>query len=144
MTMAGMMKQVPAASTPRQPARAYPMWMAISVEFGPGIRLVAPTRSRKAWSVIQRRRRTTSSRIMAMCAAGPPNPKMPSRRKSAASSVRRPPAVRGSSVMAVVDFVLDAGGPRQGSPREGGDCPLLQGFSHPTGDLPPPSGEIHA
>ena len=46
ITMAGMMKQAPATSNPRQPARAYPMWIAISVELGPGMRLVAPTRSR--------------------------------------------------------------------------------------------------
>ncbi len=53
--------------------RRWPMWIASSVEFGPGIRLVAPSRSRNSSRVSQRRRRTTSSSIIAMCAAGPPN-----------------------------------------------------------------------
>ena len=35
------MKLTPAAMSPERPARLYPMWMAISVEFGPGIMLVA-------------------------------------------------------------------------------------------------------
>src|SRR5437868_2167050 len=39
--------------------------MAISVEFGPGIRFVAPSRSRNCCSVTQRRRRTSSSRMSA-------------------------------------------------------------------------------
>src|SRR5262245_66267319 len=60
--------------------------MAISVEFGPGIRFVAPRRSINCASLSQRRRRTTSSRIIAMCAAGPPTAIVPSLRKSAATS----------------------------------------------------------
>src|SRR3990172_1796009 len=64
--------------------------MAISVELGPGIRLVAPTRSRKCSRLIQRRLTTTSSSIMAMWAAGPPKAVKPRRRKSAASSFSPP------------------------------------------------------
>ena len=63
--------------------------MAISVELGPGIRLVAPNRSRKRWRVSQPRRATTSSSIMAMWAAGPPKPRIPSFRKTRANSLRR-------------------------------------------------------
>src|SRR5688500_16218027 len=62
------------------------MWIAISVEFGPGSRLVAPSRSRNSSRVIQRRLRTTSSSIIAMCAAGPPNAVVPNRRKRRARS----------------------------------------------------------
>src|SRR5262252_4783165 len=61
--------------------------MAISVEFGPGMRFVAPRRSTNCSSLSQRRRRTTSSRIIAMCAAGPPNAIVPSLRKSQATSL---------------------------------------------------------
>src|SRR5262245_12511385 len=60
--------------------------MAISVEFGPGIRFVAPRRSINCSSLSQRRRRTTSSRIIAMCAAGPPKAIVPSLRKSQTTS----------------------------------------------------------
>ena len=84
-----MMKQAPATSSPRQPARRWPRWMASSVEFGPGIRLVAPTRSRNSASSSQPRRRTTSSRIMAMWAAGPPKPTLPRTRKTLATSTHR-------------------------------------------------------
>src|SRR5215203_4315034 len=44
------MKQVPATSRPRQPARTLPMWIASSVELGPGIRFEAPIRSRNSCS----------------------------------------------------------------------------------------------
>src|SRR5262249_5483570 len=57
-----------------------------SVELGPGIRFVAPSRSRNSASVSHLRRATTSSFIRAMCAAGPPKAVNPSRRKSGASS----------------------------------------------------------
>ena len=80
------MKHTPATISPRQPARSFPTWIAISVEFGPGMRFVAPTRSRKRSRLSQPRRRTTSSSIMAMWAAGPPKPRVPSFRKSRASS----------------------------------------------------------
>src|SRR5882724_7126637 len=83
------MKHAPATSRPGNPARVCPMWIAISVEFGPGIRLVAPTRSMNFSCDSQPRRRTTSSSIMAMCAAGPPKPMVPSFRKSHASSFKR-------------------------------------------------------
>src|SRR5262245_49416978 len=59
--------------------------MAISVEFGPGIRFVAPSRSRNSSRESQRRRLTTSSSIIAMCAAGPPNEITPSLKKRSAS-----------------------------------------------------------
>ena len=62
------------------------MWIAISVEFGPGIKFVAPRRSRNLSSVSHLRRPTTSARIIAMCAAGPPKAVPPSRRNNAASS----------------------------------------------------------
>ena len=48
MSMAGTMKHTPPTISPRQPALRKPMWIAISVEFGPGIRFVAPTRSRNS------------------------------------------------------------------------------------------------
>lgn len=48
MSMAGTMKHTPAASNPRHPARLNPTWIAISVELGPGIRLVAPSKSRNS------------------------------------------------------------------------------------------------
>ena len=78
---AGRMKQIPAVSSPGQPPRRYPTWIAISVELGPGIRCVAPRRSRKLSRDSHLRRPTTSSSIMAMCAAGPPKPMVPSFRK---------------------------------------------------------------
>ena len=56
--------------------------MASSVEFGPGIRLVAPIRSTNRSSVTQPRAATSSSRIIAVCAAGPPNATRPSRRNT--------------------------------------------------------------
>src|SRR5262245_57321337 len=62
--------------------------MANSVEFGPGIRLAAPSKSRNSSRVIHLRRRTTSSSIIAICAAGPPNAVVPSLRKSSASEER--------------------------------------------------------
>ena len=40
---AGRMNAAPATIRPGQPARACPMWIASSVELGPGMRLVAPT-----------------------------------------------------------------------------------------------------
>jgi len=61
----------------------------IFVEMGPGMRFVAPRRSRKASRLIQRRRPTTSCSIMATCTAGPPNAVNPSFRKSPASSFSR-------------------------------------------------------
>jgi len=67
-------------------ALAKPRWMASSVEFGPGIRFVAPIRSTNLWSLIQPRRRTSSSRIIAVCAAGPPNAIVPSLRDTNATS----------------------------------------------------------
>src|SRR5712691_877538 len=86
MSTAGRMKQRPARRRPRQPPWRSPIWMAISVELGPGMRFVAPRRSRNSASVSHRRRVTTSSFIMAIWAAGPPNAVKPSRRKSRVSS----------------------------------------------------------
>lgn len=43
---------MPAAASPDRPARMYPTWMAISVEFGPGIRLVAPKRSKAKFTTM--------------------------------------------------------------------------------------------
>jgi hypothetical protein len=65
------------------------MCIVISVEFGPGIRLVAPTKSKKCWRLSQPRRVTTSSSIMPMCAAGPPNAVSPSRKNKTANSRSR-------------------------------------------------------
>ena len=79
------MKQTPATSSPRQPATRWPTWIAISVEFGPGIRFVAPSRSRNSSRVSQPRRRTNSSSMSAMWAAGPPKLVAPSRRKTPAT-----------------------------------------------------------
>src|SRR2546426_3882299 len=102
MRTAGRMKARPAATRPMPPARWRPMWIAISVEFGPGIRLVAPRRSRNSSLESQRRRRTTSSSIIAMCAAGPPNAVLPRRRNREATSFSAPgPAVTGSGETAV-------------------------------------------
>src|SRR6266508_154439 len=64
------------------------MWIAISVELGPGIKLVAPSKSRNSWSVNHLRRTTTSSCMIAICAAGPPKAVNPSLRKSPATSAR--------------------------------------------------------
>src|SRR5579872_3230076 len=97
MTADGRMKLEPATSNPGKPPRTRPTWIAISVEFGPGMRLVAPRKSRNCSRVSHLRRETTSSSIIAMCAGGPPNATKPSFRKSRASSrreVRRPPEVR--------------------------------------------------
>ena len=86
MQNAGRMNAAPAVRRPGSPARARPMWIASSVEFGPGIRFVAPTKSRNWSRVNQRRRRTTSISIRAMWAAGPPKPMAPSLRKTRLSS----------------------------------------------------------
>ena len=48
MTTAGRMKPAPAARKPGQPARRRPMASASSLEFGPGMTLVAATRSMKS------------------------------------------------------------------------------------------------
>jgi hypothetical protein len=81
ISMAGRMKLAPAATSPGQPARLYPMWMASSVLFGPGIRLTAPSRSMNSCSLSHLRPSTRSRRIMAMCTAGPPKAVKPSLRK---------------------------------------------------------------
>ena len=96
MRAAGAMKQTPATSNPAQRARDQPMWIAISVELGPGMRFVAPSMSRNCSCVSHPRRWTTSRSIMAMLAAGPPNDVAPSRRKSQAIS-RTEVAVREGS-----------------------------------------------
>src|SRR5437868_8019401 len=88
ISAAGRMKQLPATISPGHPARWYPTWIAISVEFGPGIRLVAPSRSRNFSRVSQPRRVTISSSIIAMWAAGPPNAIVPSFKNKNASSTR--------------------------------------------------------
>src|SRR5687768_9189784 len=67
-----------------------PKWMASSVEFGPGMKLSAETRSRKCCRSSQLRRRTTSSSISATWAAGPPKAVNPSRVNSKATSRNRP------------------------------------------------------
>jgi len=80
------MKQTPATSNPAQRARDQPMWIAISVELGPGMRFVAPSMSRNCSCVSHPRRWTTSRSIRAMWAASPPNDVAPSRMKSQAIS----------------------------------------------------------
>src|SRR5471030_1313665 len=75
---------LPILSNPFHPPRSWPIWMAISVLFGPGIRLVAPIRSRKCCSDSHFFFITTSCRIMAIWAAGPPNAVMPNFKKSRA------------------------------------------------------------
>ena len=50
MNIAGRMKLTPATTRPAHRRRRQPMWIAISVEFGPGIRFVAPRRSRNCSS----------------------------------------------------------------------------------------------
>src|SRR5258706_6941702 len=94
------MKQTPATISPFHPARTSPMWIASSVEFGPGMKLTADTMSRKCWRSSQRRRVTTSSSMSAICAAGPPNAVNPSFKKSRATSpsrARSPAALSGDS-----------------------------------------------
>jgi hypothetical protein len=66
MTIAGAMKALPATINPFHFARSRPMWMASSVEFGPGMMFVAPTRSRKCSALTHRRRSTTSCLIKEM------------------------------------------------------------------------------
>ena len=83
---AGKIKQKPATINPLHPALSRPICMAISVLLGPGIKLVAPIKSRKCSSLIHCLLITTSWRIMAICAAGPPNPMTPSFKNSLASS----------------------------------------------------------
>ncbi len=90
MRMAGRMKPVPAAKKPGQPARRRPMARASSLELGPGMTLVAATRSRKSWSSIQPRRRTSVSRKSPLCAAGPPKAVSPRRRKTTRTSRQVP------------------------------------------------------
>src|SRR5512140_3805402 len=63
--------------------------MAISVELGPGIRLVAPSRSRNSSSVSHLRRWTISACISPVCAAGPPKAVKPSLRNTLATSRTR-------------------------------------------------------
>src|SRR5665647_1980341 len=82
------MKHVPATIRPSQPARRNPRWIASSVELGPGIRFVAPTRSRNSERDTQPRRVTTSSSIIAIWAAGPPKAVVPRRRNTRATSPR--------------------------------------------------------
>src|SRR5471030_216802 len=86
MIAAGTMKQQPATIRPRHPRLRKPMWMAISVELGPGIKLAAASRSRNSSRVSHALRATNSCSIIAMCAAGPPNAIVPSFRKTSASS----------------------------------------------------------
>src|ERR1700739_2402459 len=64
--------------------------MASSLELGPGIRLLGPSRSRNFSRESHLRRRTSSSSIIAMCAAGPPNAVNPKRKKKRASSPSAP------------------------------------------------------
>src|ERR1700730_17584266 len=88
ITAAGRMKHAPATTNPIRPARRWPICSAISVEFGPGIRLQALIISRNSAGESHRRRLTTSSSIIAICAAGPPNAIVPRRAKSCANSRR--------------------------------------------------------
>lgn len=85
---AGSIKQNPATIRPFHPAFSRPIWMAISVLFGPGIKFVAPIRSRKCCWVSHFLFATTSSCIIAMCAAGPPNPIVPSFKNNLATCFR--------------------------------------------------------
>src|SRR5216683_3874192 len=112
------MKQTPASTRPKGPPRRYPRWMAISVEFGPGIRLVAPRRSRNRSRVSHPRRRTTSSSSSAMCAAGPPNAVAPRRRKSSAISRSAPHGGAGAGAT-TAPFYLN-GAPQQRSGKAAG------------------------
>ena len=85
---AGRMKAAPPNHNPHIPARRYPRCIAISVEFGPGIKWVAPSRSRNSSEVTHPRFRTVSDSINAMCAAGPPKAVAPKRRKRRTTSIR--------------------------------------------------------
>ena len=105
ITAAGRMNITPASSSPRQPARSWPRWMASSVEFGPGIRLVAPIRSTNRSSVSQLRRWTSSWRIIAVCAAGPPKATTPSRRKTRATSRAGPNPEAGRDPVTTASFL---------------------------------------
>src|SRR5262245_52587733 len=124
------MTRTPPTSSPGQPARTYPMWIASSVEFGPGIRYVAPRRSRNCSRVSHRRRRTTSSSISAMWAAGPPKPITPSLRNRRATSPTRPgcPVAPTSSRAAASRIVaLRAEYTRGGGARMRGDVKATRG-----------------
>src|SRR3954471_14765221 len=92
------MKASPPATSPRHPARRCPSAIAISVEFGPGMRLVTPRRSRNSSAGSHARRRTISASIIARCAAGPPKPAVPSQRNTPTTSRRR--ALTGAGVIA--------------------------------------------
>ena len=98
MVAAGRMNASPATTRPARPARRRPTSIASSVEFGPGMRLVTPTRSTSCCVGHPARRSTTSRRIRATCAAGPPKPMMPSVPKTTTSSASRGRLTHGGSV----------------------------------------------
>src|SRR5215213_11919849 len=102
------MKHAPATRRPCHPARALPRWIASSVELGPGIRFVAPTKSKNSCSSIHLRRATTSVRIIAICAAGPPKAMVPSFRKSCASLHSSRPSFSISTWLAIPDRFQNA------------------------------------
>ena len=80
---------MPPPMRPRQPLLRDEMWIAISVEFGPGIRLVAAHKSTNCCSVSHCFLSTNSRCIIATCAAGPPNATQPSTKKYDTTSRRR-------------------------------------------------------
>ena len=95
------MKHAPPISAPAGPRSRQAQKIAIWVEAGPGIMLVAATPSSNSDADIQPRRSTQSARSSAMCAGGPPNPVQPIRphsraivRSGTGSRARHPPARR--------------------------------------------------
>src|ERR1700680_480938 len=103
------------------------MWMASSLELGPGTRLLAPSRSRNFSRESHRRRRTSSSSMMPIWAAGPPNAVVPRRRKNEASSRIEPVSIwavdseSSSTVRSGIDFVPFRSNPRIESKRSTAD-----------------------
>ena len=88
ITTAGTIKVIPATNNPGLLARSWSQCIVISVELGPGIKLVASIRSRKCSWVIHLRFWIISDPIIAMCAAGPPKAKQTNLKKTINTSFR--------------------------------------------------------
>ena len=100
MNTAGKINEIPAMIRPRQPPLRCPIWIANSVEFGPGMRWAAPSKSMKSSCFNHLRRSTTSSCIIATWAAGPPKPIVPSLKKSLAIELH---VGEGNSIRSVIN-----------------------------------------
>ena len=110
ISIAGVMKQIPAAISPGIPARINPRWIAVSVEFGPGIKFTAARMSRKCCRSSHLRRDTSSSSIIATCTGGPPNAVNPRRVKNKITSRRRDCFVAAGAVSFIGERIIESMG----------------------------------